>query len=156
MINKYLFGDVNKCLTFLALKYAGKIQMCITSPPNFGLNDYGLHGQIGLEDTVGEYIQKLVSVFDTVCDLLTDDGTLWLNLGDSYVGSGKGKYKDNQAYHSGKKVTNKGNVSGNLAKMPLSGKLKPTDLIGVPWRVAFALQDRGWYLLQDIIWNKKM
>ena len=81
MINKYLFRDVNKCLNFLALKYAGKIQMCITSPPNFGLNDYGLHGQIGLEDTVGEYIQKLVSVFDAVCDLLTDDGTLWLIWG---------------------------------------------------------------------------
>ena len=155
VINKCLFGDAKQCLESLLPEYAGKIQMCVTSPPYFGLRDYGLPGQIGLEDTVEEYIQKLVSVFDSVWDLLTDDGTLWLNLGDSYAGSGKGRYKDNQAYPSGKQATNKGNVSGNLAKTPLSGKLKPKDLIGVPWRVAFALQDRGWYLRQDIIWHKK-
>ena len=155
VINKCLFGDAKQCLESLLPEYAGKIQMCVTSPPYFRLRDYGLPGQIGLEDTVEEYIQKLVSVFDSVWDLLTDDGTLWLNLGDSYAGSGKGRYKDNQAYPSGKQAANKGNVSGNLAKTPLSGKLKPKDLIGVPWRVAFALQNRGWYLRQDIIWNKK-
>lgn len=78
------------------------------------------------------------------------------NLGIAILDSSKGRYKDNQAYYSGKKATNKGNVSGNFRKTPLSGKLKPKDLIGIPWRVAFALQDKGWYLRQDMIWNKKM
>lgn len=154
MINTCLFGDAEQCLKSLLPEYAGKIQMCVTSPPYFGLRDYGLPGQIGIEDTVEEYVQKLVSVFDIVWDLLADNGTLWLNLGDSYAGSGKGRYSDNRAYPTGMQAANKGNVSGKLKKTPLSGNLKPKDLIGVPWRVAFALQNKGWYLRQDIIWNK--
>ena len=154
MINTCLFGDAEQCLESLLPEYAGKIQMCVTSPPYFGLRDYGLPGQIGIEDTVEEYVQKLVSVFDIVWDLLADNGTLWLNLGDSYAGSGKGRYSDNRAYPTGMQATNKGNVSGKLKKTQLSGNLKPKDLIGVPWLVAFALRNKGWYLRQDIIWNK--
>jgi hypothetical protein len=109
-----------------------KVQTSVTSPPYFGLRDYGREGQIGLESEVGDYVRNLVDVFALVRDLLCDDGTLWINLGDSYSGS-------KQAPSNG-----------------LNGEhgLKPKDLIGVPWRVAFALQADGWYLRQDIIWHK--
>jgi site-specific DNA-methyltransferase (cytosine-N4-specific) len=157
MINTCLFGDAVDCLQSLLPEHAGTIQTCITSPPYFGLRDYGVCGQIGNEETIEEYVQSIVAVFDIVWDLLADNGTLWLNLGDSYAGSGKGRYKDNKAYPStgSKQQTNKGAVSGTLKKTPLSGDLKPKDLIGVPWRVAFALQAKGWWLRQDIIWHKK-
>lgn len=99
------------------------MQTCITSPPYYGLRDYGCTGQIGLEPTVNEYVGNLVEAFRLVRDVLADNGTLWLNMGDSYAGSGK-------------------------------GRLKAKDLIGIPWRVALALQADGWYLRQDIIWHK--
>lgn len=156
MINTCLFGDASNCLKTLIPRYAGEIQTCVTSPPYFGLRDYGAEGQLGHEDSVDEYITNLVEVFDLVRHLLSDDGTLWLNIGDCYAGSGKGRYKDNKAYPrpSSRQKSNKGNVSGTLKKTPLHGFLKPKDLIGVPWRVAFALQSRGWFLRQDIIWEK--
>ncbi len=122
-----------------------KVQTCITSPPYFGLRDYGHEGQIGLESEVGDYVRNLVDVFALVRDLLHEDGTLWLNLGDSYSGSGKGPSKslNGEQHH----------MEGKHSKIVPNG-LKPKDLIGIPWRVAFALQADGWYLRQDIIWHK--
>ena len=122
-----------------------KVQTCITSPPYFGLRDYGHEGQIGLEADVGDYVSNIVDVFRDVWNLLSDDGTVWLNLGDSYAGSGKGPSKslNGQQHH----------MEGKHSKIVPDG-LKPKDLIGVPWRVAFALQSFGWYLRQDIIWHK--
>jgi DNA modification methylase len=122
-----------------------KVQTCITSPPYFGLRDYGHEGQIGLEDDVGDYVANLVDVFSHVWNLLSDDGTLWLNLGDSYAGSGKGPSKSLNGEHH--------RLKEKHSKIVPDG-LKAKDLIGVPWRVAFALQNFGWYLRQDIIWHK--
>jgi DNA modification methylase len=122
-----------------------KVQTCITSPPYFGLRDYGREGQIGLEDDVGDYVANLVDVFSHVWNLLSDDGTLWLNLGDSYAGSGKGPSKSLNGEHH--------RLEEKHSKIVPDG-LKAKDLIGVPWRVAFALQNFGWYLRQDIIWHK--
>ena len=121
------------------------INTCVTSPPYWGLRDYGVDGQLGLEPTPAEYVANLVEVFREVRRVLRDDGTLWLNLGDSYSGScqtggvnsisGKGK---SQPHVKHKRNTN----------------LKPKDLVGIPWMVAFALRADGWYLRQDIIWHK--
>jgi DNA modification methylase len=122
-----------------------KVQTCITSPPYFGLRDYGHEGQLGLESNVGAYVANMVSVFSHVWNLLSDDGTLWLNLGDSYAGSGKGPSKSLNGEHH--------HLEAKHSKIVPDG-LKAKDLIGVPWRVAFALQEFGWYLRQDIIWNK--
>jgi DNA modification methylase len=116
------------------------VQCCVTSPPYFGLRDYGHAGQMGLEQTPEAYVAELVGLFREVRRVLKDDGTVWLNLGDSYASNpasgGPGKQWENN----------------NKYKRP-SG-LKPKDLIGIPWRVAFALQADGWYLRQDIIWHK--
>lgn len=137
-------GDVLDMLRNLNDK---SVDCCVTSPPYFGLRDYGVKGQIGLEGTVDEYVQKLVTVFRDVRRVLRDDGTLWLNLGDSYNGNSINRTGQN-GYNDGRKNRDKrfscGGVDG----------LKPKDLIGIPWRVAFALQADGWYLRQDIIWHK--
>jgi len=134
------------------------VNCCVTSPPYFGLRDYGVDGQIGLEQTPDEYVAKLVSVFREVKRVLRDDGTLWLNLGDSYAGSGKGSNPDGTPHPStllGKQGTNTGTVTGkNMPQKASAIGLKSKDLIGIPWRVAFALQADGWYLRQDIIWHK--
>lgn len=123
----------------------GSVQCVVTSPPYFGLRDYGVEGQIGLEDTPEEYIAKIVRVFREVWKVLRHDGTVWLNLGDSYNGSGgsggdynEGGLKEGQPRYPGRRLNG----------------LKPKDLIGIPWRVAFALQADGWYLRSDIIWHK--
>jgi DNA modification methylase len=122
-----------------------KVQTCVTSPPYFGLRDYGHEGQIGLEQTPEEYITAMVDVFRCVKEILADDGTLWLNIGDSYAGSGKGPSKSlNQEHHHMEDVHTKIVPSG----------CKPKDLIGIPWMLAFALRVDGWYLRQDIIWHK--
>lgn len=130
-----------------------KAQMCVTSPPYFGLRDYGHDGQIGLEQTPEEYIAAMVEVFRCVRDVLADDGTLWLNIGDSYAGSGKGRNADGSHQEGGKQGTNKGTILGELVKTEATG-CKPKDLIGIPWMLAFALRADGWYLRQDIIWHK--
>jgi DNA modification methylase len=127
----------------------------VTSPPYYGLRDYGVEGQIGLEKTPEEYVAKLVTVFREVRRVLRKDGTLWLNLGDSYAAGGMCGYSD--------KSTLKGTTNA-LAKWRMLDStqiqrtvppgLKPKDLIGIPWRVAFALQADGWYLRSDIIWAK--
>jgi DNA modification methylase len=135
-------GDVRQRLLEVEPK---SIRTCITSPPYFGLRDYGHDGQIGLEQTPDEYVEQMVNVFRLVRDTLTDDGTLWLNLGDSYSGSGKGGQSDKMRSEGWQPAyANKGATYG----------LKPKDLMGIPWRVAFALQADGWYLRQDIIWAK--
>lgn len=129
------------------------INCCITSPPYFGLRDYGVDGQIGLEQTPEEYVTKMVDVFREVRRVLRDDGTLWLNIGDSYAGSGKGRNADGTCRAVGKQGTNKGAVVGKLIKTE-TPNCKPKDLIGIPWMLAFALRADGWYLRQEIIWHK--
>jgi DNA modification methylase len=145
-----LTGD---CIEILPTLESESVQCCVTSPPYYGLRDYGCAGQIGLEDSPGEYVEKLVAVFRELWRVLRNDGTVWLNLGDSYNGSGKaGKNPEYQAKHTefGKPSKEKSRFG-----MPTNIKtLKPKDLIGIPWRVAFALQAYGWWLRQDIIWQK--
>lgn len=142
-----LLGD---CIETMRGLQAGSVQTCVTSPPYYGLRDYGHVGQIGPEESPDAYVAKLVDVFREVRRLLKDNGVLWLNLGDSYNGSGgPGGWADNLQTDSFKgefkKYTNPNrDVAG----------LKPKDLIGIPWMVAFALRADGWYLRQDIIWHK--
>jgi len=124
------------------------VNTCITSPPYWGLRDYGHDGQIGLESTPAAYVARMVEVFREVRRVLRDDGTCWVNLGDSYFGTGKGPTHPT-GFHAG------GNGTGYPTRGVYSHEtLKGKDLCGIPWRVAFALQDDGWYLRQDIIWHK--
>lgn len=119
---------------------------CITSPPYWGLRDYGisLDNQIGAESKLNDYIKNLTDIFSEIYRILTPDGTLWLNIGDSYT-SGNRTWRD----------TDKKNPARGMAYRPPTPEgLKPKDLIGVPWRIAFALQEAGWYLRSDIIWYK--
>jgi DNA modification methylase len=127
------------------------VNCCVTSPPYFGLRDYGCDGQIGLEDSPEQFIARLVDVFREVKRVLNDDGTLWVNMGDSYAGGGGGNYNKTGISHAGgQHITNVRNKSSWLN----SCGLKPKDLIGIPWMLAFALRADGWYLRQDIIWHK--
>lgn len=139
----------------------GIAQTCITSPPYFGLRDYGHDGQIGLEQTPAEFIAKLVAVFNQVRRVLAEDGTLWLNMGDSYAGSwgaqgrpnGSGQMAD-RAVSQARSIGAHPNFEGCTGTRGRELGLKAKDLMGMPWRLAFALQDAGWYLRQDIIWHK--
>lgn len=141
-------------LTELKKLASGSVNCCVTSPPYFGLRDYGVDGQIGLEKTPDEYVAALVEIFREVKRVLRDDGTLWLNLGDSYAGSNKGVMANGSIVGGAKQRTSAGTMLGNIAKAIKYDGIKPKDLIGIPWRVAFALQADGWYLRQDIIWHK--
>lgn len=147
------FGDCRDTMRRWA-QQSIKAQMCVTSPPYFGLRDYGHDGQIGLEQTPQEYVDRMVEVFRCVRDVLADDGTLWLNLGDSYAtnGGAHGGREDNQRGVGAKRTHDAG--GGDQLPRRAPDGLKPKDLIGIPWRVAFALQADGWYLRQDIIWHK--
>lgn len=127
-----------------------RVNTCVTSPPYYGLRDYGHDKQIGLEQTPKEYISAMVEVFRYVRDILKDNGTLWLNLGDSYAGSGKGQWNGGSQDPKNKKT--QGMPLDTVR--PKDMGLKAKDLMGIPWRVALALQDDGWYLRQDIIWHK--
>ena len=151
MKSTILIGDVRKRLSEIPSE---SVRTCVTSPPYFGLRDYGHDGQIGLEQTPEAYVAELVEVFREVRRVLADDGTLWLNLGDSYAGSGKGANADGSVTATGKQATHKGTTLGTFTKSFTGDGLKPKDLIGIPWRVAFALQQDGWYLRSDIIWHK--
>ena len=124
-----------------------KVQTCVTSPPYFGLRDYGHDGQIGLEETPDQYIEAMVEVFSCVKNILADDGTLWLNIGDSY--SRQGGQANAQTMANWKDV----HRTAIKASSGADG-CKPKDLIGIPWMLAFALRADGWYLRQDIIWHK--
>ena len=148
---RILQGDA---LTQLRALPDASVHCAVTSPPYYGLRDYCVDGQIGLEPTVDAYVARLVEVFEEVRRVLRDDGTFWLNLGDSYAGSGKGRNADGTHQEGGKQGTSKGTIDGKLSKTHID-TLKPKDLIGVPWRVAFALQAAGWWLRADIIWAKR-
>jgi len=124
------------------------VHCCVTSPPYYNLRDYGHAGQIGMERTPEEYVAKLVEVFREVRRVLRNDGTLWLNLGDSYAATRKGS-----SGKGGKQQRNEGSVLSDRRAVAPSG-VRPKDLLGIPWRVAFALQADGWRLRQDIIWAK--
>lgn len=140
-------GDV---LDGLCAMPDGLAQTCVTSPPYWGLRDYGAHGQIGLEDSPDAFVERLVEVFREVMRVLRDDGTLWLNLGDSYNTAQAGNKQPTGISQKG------GRWDGGAVKhgRGLHASLKPKDLCGIPWRVAFALQADGWYLRSDIIWSK--
>ena len=125
------------------------VQMCVTSPPYFGLRDYGVEGQIGLEQTPEEYIAAMVEVFRCVRDVLRDDGTLWLNIGDSYNAAGRTGHGTRVGFKQG---TNRASAEGADNCRPSVDGLKPKDLIGIPWMLA--LRADGWFLRQDIIWHK--
>lgn len=116
----------------------------VTSPPYWGLRDYGVEGQIGAESDVRNYISDLVAVFREVRRTLRDDGTLWLNIGDSYTSGGR-TWRDTDEKNKARAMS---------YRAPTPQGLKPKDLIGVPWKLAFALQEDGWYLRTDIVWNK--
>jgi len=141
-MNKVFIGDCRDIMQTLIEKGV-KVQMCVTSPPYWGLRDYGHPKQIGLEKTPEEYTLNMVEVFRLVKELLTDDGTLWLNLGDSYSGGGRG----------GDPKHVKADNSASSTMESYKG-MPPKNLIGIPWRVAFALQADGWILRSDIIWSK--
>ncbi len=131
------------------------INCCVTSPPYYGLRDYGHDGQIGLEETPEAFVQKLVEVFREVKRVLKDDGTLWLNLGDSYARNGGGVESKMKTVHKmgvGQKATYLAGGMQSINRVPKG--LKEKDLIGIPWMAAFALRADGWYLRQDIIWHK--
>jgi DNA modification methylase len=149
---RILIGDARERLRELP---DASVHCCVTSPPYFGLRDYGCDGQIGLEPTPDEFVAGMVGLFREVRRALRDDGTLWLNLGDSYAGGG-GFSPDSpsnqpEAQKARGTSQNRGSVRGAIK--PGNG-IKPKDLIGIPWRVAFALQADGWWLRQDIIWSK--
>jgi site-specific DNA-methyltransferase (adenine-specific) len=142
---KILIGDCRQLLRQMA---DGSVQTCVTSPPYFGLRDYGQDRQIGLEPTPDEFVAAMVEVFREVHRVLADDGTLWLNLGDTYASAWVCNRRN---------VVGSGSMeNGKRENRPnrLVNGLKEKDLIGIPWRVAFALQADGWYLRQDIIWHK--
>jgi DNA modification methylase len=145
-----LKGDCREVLKTLESE---SVNCCITSPPYFGLRNYGHSDQLGLEKTPSEYVENLVKVFREVRRVLKDKGTLWLNLGDTYAMTSLSGKTENLNDNVGSHRKYKSGCQENIKKeIPLN--LKAKDLIGIPWRVAFALQADGWYLRQDIIWHK--
>ena len=136
-----LEGDA---LNALRLLPSNSIQCVVTSPPYWGLRDYGIEGQIGLEATLPQFLNHLVAVFNEIKRVLRDDGTLWINIGDGYTSGNRGY-----------RAADKKNPARAMSVRPDTPTgLKPKDLLGIPWRLAFALQDDGWYLRSDIVWNK--
>jgi DNA modification methylase len=138
------------CLEGLKQLDDNSINCCVTSPPYWGLRDYGVEGQIGLEKTPEEYVSKMVEIFREVKRVLRKDGTLWLNLGDSYANANPGSGGQCKLSGAGRNMTE---ARYTNIKRDVSS-LKPKDLVGIPWMVAFALRADGWYLRQDIIWHK--
>lgn len=138
---KIVVGDARQVLANFPDEH---FQCVVTSPPYWGLRDYGIEGQIGAETNVDDYLADLVALFREVRRTLRSDGTLWLNIGDSYTSGGR-TWRDTDAKNKGR---------GMDYRAPTPEGLKPKDLIGVPWKLAFALQADGWYLRTDIIWNK--
>lgn len=148
MIQKKTIDDseiyLGDCIEVMKTLPDASVNCCVTSPPYWGLRNYNVDGQIGLEETMDEFLSVMVDVFREVRRVLTDDGTCWVNLGDSYAGS--------QGGHATKTTLGEGTTS---ARIKHERKCLPAkNLMGIPWRVAFALQDDGWYLRQDIIWSK--
>jgi len=155
-LNKCHFGDCRE--TMRAMIADGvKVQTIVTSPPYWGLRDYGVDGQTGHEPTLREFIDTLVEVFALCRELLADDGTAWVNMGDAYAGSWGAQGRNGQM--SDRSVISARQITEAQQRQTGTGsrwrtELKPKDLMGQPWRLAFALQDAGWYLRQDIIWHK--
>ena len=146
-----LLGD---CREVLATLPAESVQCCVTSPPYWGLRDYGVEGQLGLEGSPQAYVMNMVDVFHQVRRVLRPDGTLWLNLGDSYAGSWGARGRGDATNAARPDLEQKhGTEAPARHGFPALG-IKPKDLVGIPWRVAFALQADGWYLRSDIIWSK--
>jgi site-specific DNA-methyltransferase (cytosine-N4-specific) len=135
---------VGDCREVLKSVPDDSVRCCVTSPPYWSLRDYHIPGQIGLEAQLADYLSSLVAVFDEVRRVLTPDGTLWLNIGDSYTSGGR----------TWRAPDKKNPVRAMNVRPPTPDGLKPKDLIGVPWRLAFALQAAGWYLRADIVWDK--
>lgn len=145
-LHQILVGD---CIDMMRTLPDESVHTCVTSPPYYGLRDYGVEGQMGLEATPDEFVGALVSVMREVKRVLRDDGTLWLNIGDSY------NARPGQRKQTDKAGSKQQSVRGSTAAPSRCvDSIKPKDLIGIPWRVAFALQADGWYLRQDIIWSK--
>ncbi len=151
-MNKIEFGDCRDILRRWAAEGI-RAQTCVTSPPYFGLRDYGHPGQIGLEQTPEQYVAAMVDVFRCVWDVLADDGTLWLNIGDSYARTGGTDRKVSSTAQVGSTRNTMEQMSDRTSKALALG-LKDKDLVGIPWMLAFALRADGWFLRQDIIWSK--
>jgi DNA modification methylase len=149
-MSKIIHGD---CMQELKLLADNSVDCCITSPPYYGLRDYGNNSQIGLEESPIDYLNKLNNVFLEVKRVLKPSGTFWLNMGDTYFGGGNNK--GNSKTLSTKQKSNKG-ANGQVGDIVKKNafNLKRKDLMGIPWRMAFMLQESGWYLRQDIIWSK--
>ncbi|TWC11415.1 DNA modification methylase [Pseudomonas sp. SJZ085] len=146
--HQILVGD---CIDMMRTLPDRSVQCCVTSPPYYGLRDYGVDGQIGLEETPADFIARVVEVVRGVRRVLRDDGTAWVNMGDSYASGGRGGGGSFMAERGDGAWQGKGQATG-WRSAPAG--LKHKDLMGMPWRLAFALQDDGWYLRQDIIWHK--
>jgi DNA modification methylase len=147
-----LQGD---CLDVLQTLPSESVHTCVTSPPYWGLRDYGVAGQIGLERTPKEYVAKMVAVFQEVRRVLRGDGTCWVNLGDTYAQNGGPGWQGKNGQRADRRFTaTRDTVGMREAMRRPPGTLKPKDMVGIPWRVAFALRADGWYLRSDIIWYK--
>ena len=150
-LDSVLCGD---SLTVLRTLPSECVQMCVTSPPYYGLRDYGVEGQLGNELSPDEYVSELTAVFREVKRVLREDGTLWLNIADSYAGSGKGAWdKSDEEIHN-KQVYHPKTADPNVKLPKTWNHIKPKDMIGIPWMLAFSLRHDGWYLRSDIIWEK--
>lgn len=146
---------VGDCVKGMCLIEDNSVDTCVTSPPYFGLRDYGVAGQIGLETEVSDYVARLVDVFREVRRVLKPEGTAWVNLGDSYARAGgwsNNNGLDGVSRAEGTRAVS--NTGGKRTSQKLPNGFKQKDLLGIPWRVALALQADGWYLRQDIIWSK--
>lgn len=150
-VDSIIQGDAPQVLRTLPSE---SVQCVVTSPPYFGLRDYGVAGQFGLEPTVEEYVATLVAVFREVRRVLRDDGVLWLNLGDSYFGDSPTRKSASEAWSETWDKAQTRSRGGLRRSAAREGTLKPKDLIGIPWRVAFALQADGWWLRSDVVWVK--
>jgi DNA modification methylase len=158
--NSYYIGDCREVMRGL-LAAGLRVQCVVTSPPYWGLRDYGVEGQLGLERTYPEYIANMVEVFELVRQLLAGDGTLWLNIGDSYAGSWGAQGRQGMTGEMAQRsIVSARQIAAGQRRASGTGSIdrapgcKPKDLVGIPWRLAFALQDAGWWLRQDIIWHK--
>ena len=150
-MSQILFGDALNMLKTIKNEC---VDTCVTSPPYYGLRDYGVDGQIGLEESPEQYIERLTAVFREVRRVLKNDGTLWIVIADSYAGSGKGSalYPENAKKY--KQGTNRGMIGAAATIKTKAPCIKPKNLIGIPWLLAFSLRTDGWYLRDDIIWAK--
>lgn len=150
-MNKIICADALDGLKSLASE---SVDMCVTSPPYYGLRDYGEEGQIGIEKSPQEYVKNLTEIFMEVHRVLKPTGTLWLNIGDSYAGSGKGPMSLAVAGNGKNKTLYEKNKRVQEVPKTWVG-IKPKDMIGIPWMLAFSLRENGWYLRSDIIWKKR-